>query len=824
MASALALSARRIRVRPDALVAWVAQSDARAYATDRFIFNKTTEGIALDDKQDWHVLGGSQTTNQSTGDTWTTVHVWRQLDTGDCNDRPIVPGKLHNIIWAMGPTTDVSYHSSDRGSSALVLASAPGPSIIAPAPPPSPSASASASAASDSLEAVGRLAAQQQAGKQPAQQAQQQQESMLNFTFTNYRLPTDFTTYRCKVVDVALKTKTHAVEWGAVLNSTDISAVHHAIIYGCKPKEYGNLKGAGATFDCLHDTPCATTVAVWAVGGRPFTFPPNVGYPIGSGYFTKFVLQVHFTNPKGRADLIDNSGIYLKLAPSLRSMDASIMLTGPVPYEYLIRIPPAMPSWTQVSTCPGECTAKVFGNESVKIIGSFLHLHTLGRQLYTDVFRKGSKVATISRQDYYDFASQQTIPFTPEFELLPGDELRTSCVWDSSDRTNVRASPSPPHHNMHASYPTFGSVGVGIDYPVLSPCWDQVYQHAVTVGGPSTEEEMCIDYLIYYPARQGQEKDSCYDLCASYENDTLGMDPTSPIDGLVLRLVCIVRERHAWHGPHQPYCLHSPRPLPPPPSPSFTSLPPEMDACYDFCASYDNDTLGLNPNSPTLSKFYVCGPNFIPTYQPCKITFGSNTPKKVVNGCPADPARLYSAPTHRSQSSHTSALPFFPFLTSSLPPAPFFPFPPPLSFPSPHPFLSLPPTPFLPFPPPLSFPSTNLSSSTSHTPPLYPPTHLLTGIPSDTAPAPLQPAVPPLATALPRRTPHLVVSLVSHLPPLLPDYSLPCIHRSHASLADIFSHTISAPLSANAPSDIKPLPPLPVNPWQEPCIAGRHPL
>ncbi|CAI5974538.1 unnamed protein product [Closterium sp. NIES-65] len=753
-------------VGSDALVAWVAQSDARAYATDRFIFNKTTEGIALDDKQDWHVLGGSQTTNQSTGDTWTTVHVWRQLDTGDCNDRPIVPGKLHNIIWAMGPTTDVSYHSSDRGSSALVLASAPGPSIIAPAPPPSPSASASASAASDSLEAVGRLAAQQQAGKQPAQQAQQQQESMLNFTFTNYRLPTDFTTYRCKVVDVALKTKTHAVEWGAVLNSTDISAVHHAIIYGCKPKEYGNLKGAGATFDCLHDTPCATTVAVWAVGGRPFTFPPNVGYPIGSGYFTKFVLQVHFTNPKGRADLIDNSGIYLKLAPSLRSMDASIMLTGPVPYEYLIRIPPAMPSWTQVSTCPGECTAKVFGNESVKIIGSFLHLHTLGRQnesvkivgsflhlhtlgrqLYTDVFRKGSKVATISRQDYYhrsdfisqqtipsvpelvllsgdeltrafpplpsrDFASQQTIPFTPEFELLPGDELRTSCVWDSSDRTNV------------------------------------------TVGGPSTEEEMCIDYLIYYPARQGQE----------------------------------------------------------------------MDACYDFCASYDNDTLGLNPNSPTLSKFYVCGPNFIPTYQPCKITFGSNTPKKVVNGCPADPARLYSAPTHRSQSSHTSALPFFPFLTSSLPPAPFFPFPPPLSFPSPHPFLSLPPTPFLPFPPPLSFPSTNLSSSTSHTPPLYPPTHLLTGIPSDTAPAPLQPAVPPLATALPRRTPHLVVSLVSHLPPLLPDYSLPCIHRSHASLADIFSHTISAPLSANAPSDIKPLPPLPVNPWQEPCIAGRHPL
>ncbi|CAI5932481.1 unnamed protein product [Closterium sp. NIES-64] len=139
-------------------------------------------------------------------------------------------------------------------------------------------------------------------------------------------------------------------------------------------------------------------------------------------------------------------------------MDAFIMLAGPASYEYLIRIPPTMPSWTQVSTCASQCTSDVFQNESVKIIGSFLHLHSLGRQLYTDVFRKGSKVATISRQDYYDGASQQTIPVAPEFELLPGDELSTT----------------PTH-----------------------------LPHVVTVGGPSIEDEMCADYLIYYPARQG---------------------------------------------------------------------------------------------------------------------------------------------------------------------------------------------------------------------------------------------------------------------------------------------------------------------------------
>ncbi|CAI5987478.1 unnamed protein product, partial [Closterium sp. NIES-65] len=303
--------------------------------------------------------------------------------------------------------------------------------------------------------------------------------------------------------------------------------------------------------------------------------------------------EVHFTNPKGRNDLIDNSGLYLKLAPTLRSMDASIMLTGPVAYEYLIRIPPAMPSWTQVSTCPGECTAAVFGNESVKIIGSVLHLHTLGRQVRPreDCYRgqvhwtvvstcpgectakvfgnESVKIIgsvlhlhTLGRQVRHkrtvkgDFASQQTIPTTPEFELLPGDELRTSCVWDSTARTNV------------------------------------------TLGGPSTEDEMCIDYLVYYPARQGQEMDMCYDMCASYENDTLGMDP----------------------------------------------------------------------NSPTLSKFYACGSNFIPTYQPCKITFGANVPMKFLNGCPAETqASLADIPSDTVSALLSS--PATPAPAAALPPA-----------------------------------------------------------------------------------------------------------------------------------------------------------
>ncbi|CAI7794138.1 unnamed protein product [Closterium sp. NIES-53] len=573
---AIAISEIGSMAGSDALVAWVAENEGRVYATDRFIFNTSFTGTALDDQQDWHVLGGSQTTNQSTGDAWTTVHVWRLLDTGDCNDRPIISGKLHNIIWAMGPTDEVGYHNSTRGGGTLVLAPSPDPAILEPSVPPS---TASPSAGSNSDRGVGRLGVErrQVAGEVDVQ------AGLLNFTFTDYPVPTDRSSYRCMVIDVPLESKEHAVEWGPVINTTNVASLHHSFLYGCSSEEYPNLLPSGMIFDCVGRAPCGTFVAVWAWGGRPFTLPPNIGYPIGPGYFTKFVLEVgasrfsavglvdhtnlirvpfplaplfsfpfslpfplplplpfpapsppfpsplppqmHYVNPEGRTDILDSSGLYLKLAASRDLQDASIMKVGLVDHTNLIRVPPAMPSWTLANSCPGECTAAVFKNQSVKIVGSILHEHNIGRQVYTEVLRGGSTVATINRIDYFDYASQQTMPVQPEFELLPGDEIRTTCVWDSTSRSNV------------------------------------------TVGGPAAENEMCVNYLVYYSATQTQE----------------------------------------------------------------------MHACYTVCGAMDNDTLTIDPSRLDLTTHYVCGPGhspYIPTGKSCVISYGCNDNVTVLYGCP----------------------------------------------------------------------------------------------------------------------------------------------------------------------------------------------
>ncbi|CAI5509079.1 unnamed protein product [Closterium sp. Naga37s-1] len=474
----------------DVMVAWVAEREGRVYATDRFVFNKTGEGVALDDQQDWRVLGGSQTMDQSTGDTWTTVHVWRQLDTGDCNDRPITAGALSFVIWAMGTTDELAYHSATRGATSLVLLPAPGPSILDPATPPTTIAQSTA-ASWPAITSAGKLAAYAQGqanGQKNGQGVVMGDDGRFNLTMVNHRVSTNYTTYMCKTFDLPLTAKRHITQFGIQINSSLPSVLHHALLFGCPLEEYKDVPATQGVYDCMHEsTPCqGHTVAMWGLGARPYSFPRDVGFPIGPGYYTKFVLQIHYTNPDARSDIVDNSGIFLETSAPGKH-DAGIMMAGPVYYGLLLQIPPGQPSWTQENICPGRCTKAVFKNESVNIVAAALHQHALGRQMYTDVYRDGEKVTTVARLDYYDFASQQMINVQPPFQLQPGDELRTKCVWDSTSRSNV------------------------------------------TMGGEASNDEMCITFLLYYPAyRDKREMRSCVAMCADISEGKLNLDPASP--------------------------------------------------------------------------------------------------------------------------------------------------------------------------------------------------------------------------------------------------------------------------------------------------------
>merc|ERR1711879_1097412 len=95
------------------------------------------------------------------------------------------------------------------------------------------------------------------------------------------------------------------------------------------------------------------------------------------------------------------------------------------------------------------------------VFASMLHAHLAGRQIYTEHYRSDGNVTTrledLNNNPYYDFNVQAYDLFNPPKTIVPGDSLVTYCVYNTEDRTED------------------------------------------TVFGLSTTEEMCFNYIAYYP-------------------------------------------------------------------------------------------------------------------------------------------------------------------------------------------------------------------------------------------------------------------------------------------------------------------------------------
>jgi len=84
-------------------------------------------------------------------------------------------------------------------------------------------------------------------------------------------------------------------------------------------------------------------------------------------------------------------------------------------------------------------------------------MHYKGRSIWTTVSRAGEYVEDLDRKEYWNNGFQQLLPRREPFVLLPGDRLNTHCVFDT------RRAGGP------------------------------------VAFGPTTKDEMCMDFLFYYP-------------------------------------------------------------------------------------------------------------------------------------------------------------------------------------------------------------------------------------------------------------------------------------------------------------------------------------
>lgn len=261
------------------------------------------------------------------------------------------------------------------------------------------------------------------------------------FRMPGYALRDAENDWQCYGITVPPSDKRHLVALAPLFDAVTAANVHHMLVF---------RDSSGAAPEGVFPCDTASTsqwgiVGGWAPGMCSYAFPPQAGMPIRGG--DRLILQMHYYNPEG-AQKTDSSGMGFWYAPELREHDAGMKVVGDV----TVAIPPGQPEHVEQAQCLW------LAESDVHVFAAQPHMHTLGRAMFTEVFRKGEKVADVLRADPWSFDHQELRLLDPHVTIKPGDVVRTRCVYDSTSRSGL------------------------------------------TTFGDRTEDEMCFGFLLHYPA------------------------------------------------------------------------------------------------------------------------------------------------------------------------------------------------------------------------------------------------------------------------------------------------------------------------------------
>ena len=260
--------------------------------------------------------------------------------------------------------------------------------------------------------------------------------------------PLQETFYSCFSVTVDFEQLHHIVGFRPVVTSP---IIHHYVLSIADGEV--NLDPN----DSCYEWP-AEILWAWAPGIDDTLLPPEAGFLVGDaaqGRHT-FIVQVHYNDPLLQG-VTDDDGIDVLVTPTLRENTAGIFSQGDIP---TIAIPPGNPSFDYTATCPSLLTQGLLDHE-IHVFSSFLHAHEIGSAITSEVYRDDALHGVIATQDPFDFNSQMFMD--ANIDIMPGDRIVTTCTYDSTDRTDV------------------------------------------TMGGVASDEEMCINFMMYYPLVTGEK-------------------------------------------------------------------------------------------------------------------------------------------------------------------------------------------------------------------------------------------------------------------------------------------------------------------------------
>ncbi|XP_054612161.1 dopamine beta-hydroxylase [Dunckerocampus dactyliophorus] len=284
-------------------------------------------------------------------------------------------------------------------------------------------------------------------------------------------IPGEETTYWCFIHKLPENmAKNHIVMYESVVTAGNEAIVHHMEVFECSPDVRDVPDYSGSCDDKMKPgklNSCRHVLAAWAMGAEAFYYPPDAGLPMGGSGSSRFLrLEVHYHNPLLISGRRDSSGIRLHYTPSLRRYDAGIMELGLV-YTPIMAVPPKQHTFYLSGYCTSKCTRTALPQGGIFIFASQLHTHLAGRGVRTVLVRGGEEVEVVQEDQHFSTHYQTIRVLRKMAKVLPGDVLVTKCTYNTQDR----------------------------DKP--------------TVGGFGIMEEMCVNYVHYYPRTQ-------LELCKSH--------------------------------------------------------------------------------------------------------------------------------------------------------------------------------------------------------------------------------------------------------------------------------------------------------------------
>jgi len=176
------------------------------------------------------------------------------------------------------------------------------------------------------------------------------------------------------------------------------------------------------------------------------------------------ILEIHYNNLK-LEEFVDNSGISLWYTEKLRKYDAGMMVLG----DPLVSLPDIPPKSTveYQTECPQQCTSS--WTHDITIFGDFLHAHAIGVKLWSNIWEGTKFIGSLNHVDFFNWSYQTFVPM--KRVIKKGQSIQTYCRYDSSSRTK-------PTKFLTAS-----------------------------------TDEMCMEFITYYPILLDSESKYQYGYC-----------------------------------------------------------------------------------------------------------------------------------------------------------------------------------------------------------------------------------------------------------------------------------------------------------------------